>query len=481
MHLLQKHTIDIQCSSLSLGKEVQNTLSDVLEKDFYPKLELILNRYSIENYEWEIECLSVDLPVISPKDWEKELVAQTLSRIEEYLKDHFLVLELNASEEKLENFGWESQGKYAETIFFDYLKTGMIRENSYSKNIDEIVEAVEISKEFIRKIIELFFENRNTIIRYYFNTNDSFKQRISTEISKYSMTESLIIFFSSPLKFSSVEELQAWIESLELFSETPKKKDFPSNERESAESYKKSDQKDPEENKKNKEERIDNQHEKLQNKGLKKEQNKNQNSGTQKSTGNVDKENKAAVRDVLINKEPGTGKLVLPSSGIYIDNAGLVILHPFLPNLFQKLNLCEEEVWKNKQSQHKAVLLTQYLVTGQEVFFENELVLNKLMCGFPIEIVVNTKQKISRKEKEICKDLLSAVIEHWNVLKGTSTEALRETFLQRAGKLSVSETHSAELWVEEKGVDILLDSLPWGTGMIRTPWMEEFLMVYWNS
>lgn len=473
--------MDIQCSSLSLGKEVQNMVSDVLEKDFYPKLELILNQYSIENYEWEIENLSLDLPEISPKDWKKELVAQALSQIEEYLKDHFPVLELNTTEEKLENFGWKSQKKYAETLFFEYLKTGMIRENSYSKNIDKIVEAVEISKEFIEKMIELFFENRNTIIRYYFNTKDSFKQRISTQVSKYSVNESLIIFFNSPLKFSSVEELQVWIENSELFSETPKKKDFPSKELKIgiSDSHEKSDKSNPVENKK--ENSIDSQHKKPQNESLKKDQSKNRYSGKQKNTGNVDKEDQAVVRNILINKEPRTGKLVLPSSGIYIDNAGLVILHPFLPNLFQKLNLCKDEVWKNNQSQHKAILLTQYLVTGQEVFFENELVLNKLMCGFPIESVVNTKQKISRKEKETCKDLLSAVIEHWKVLKGTSTEALRETFLQRAGKLSVSETHPPELWVEEKGVDILLESLPWGTGMIRSPWMEEFLMVYWNS
>ena len=481
MHLLQKHTIDIQCSSLSLGKEVQNMVSDVLEKDFYPKLELILDRYSIENYEWEIEKLSVDLPEISPKNWKKEFVDQALYQIEEYLKDHFPVLGLNIAGEKSENSGWEPQGKYAETLFFEYLKTGMIRENSYSENIEEIVEAVEISKEFIEKMIGLFFDNRNTIIRYYFNTKDSFKQRISTEVSKYSITESLIIFLSSQLKCSSVEELESWIENSELFSEIPEKKCFPSNEPKIGipGSHEKSDKSNLVENEE--EEHTDRQHKKPLNKELKKDQSKNRNSDKQKSTANVDKEDQAVVRDALINKESGTGKLVLPSSGIYIDNAGLVILHPFLPNLFQKLNLYKDEVWKNKQSQHKAILLTQYLVTGQEIFFENELVLNKLMCGFPIESVINTKQKISRKEKETCKDLLIAVINHWNVLKGTSAEALRETFLQRAGKLSVSETRSSELWVEEKGLDILLESLPWGTGMIRTPWMEEFLMVYWNS
>lgn len=155
-------------------------------------------------------------------------------------------------------------------------------------------------------------------------------------------------------------------------------------------------------------------------------------------------------------------------------------MHPFLVNLFQKLNLCKDEVWIDKESQHKAVLLTQYLITGQEIFFENELILNKILCGFPIDEVVNTKQKISQEEKEICNDLLLVVLEYWSVMKNSSLEALRETFLQRNGKLSVSGLCSYELWVEDKGVDILLEQLPWGIGMIQTPWMEELMTVNWS-
>uniref|UniRef100_UPI0027DCBFD6 contractile injection system tape measure protein n=1 Tax=uncultured Chryseobacterium sp. TaxID=259322 RepID=UPI0027DCBFD6 len=183
-------------------------------------------------------------------------------------------------------------------------------------------------------------------------------------------------------------------------------------------------------------------------------------------------------QDIRENIKKDTSELQI--SSLYINNAGLVILHPFLLNLFQKLCLCKGAIWTDKESQHKAVLLTQYLITGQEIFFENELILNKLMCCFPVENVINTRQKLSKEEKEICNDLLLVVIEYWSVMKNTSVEALRETFLQRAGKLSLSEVHSSELWVEEKGVDVLLSSLPWGIGMIQTPWMDNFLHCYWN-
>jgi len=37
-----------------------------------------------------------------------------------------------------------------------------------------------------------------------------------------------------------------------------------------------------------------------------------------------------------------------------------------------------------------------------------------------------------------------------------------------------------ELWVEQKGVDILMAQIPWGIGMIKTPWMKRFLECHWN-
>jgi hypothetical protein len=188
MHLLLQHTVDIQCSSQVFGKEIQNTLSDVLEKDFYPKLEAVLDQYSVENYEWEIENLTIELPDISQKNWKKEFISQTLIQIEEYLKNNFPVLELDKTEEKLKNFGFESRTKLAENLFFEYLKTGTIAENSYSKNADEIVEAVEISELFCERH-RIFDESQNALIRFYFNINESFKEKVVFEVLKLSTSK----------------------------------------------------------------------------------------------------------------------------------------------------------------------------------------------------------------------------------------------------------------------------------------------------
>ncbi|MBC7862174.1 MAG: hypothetical protein IAF38_04315, partial [Bacteroidia bacterium] len=94
--------------------------------------------------------------------------------------------------------------------------------------------------------------------------------------------------------------------------------------------------------------------------------------------------------------------------------------------------------------------------------------------------VVNTKLKITPKEKKLALSLLEAVLENWKTMGTSSVEALQETFLQREGKLELQANDTYELWVEEKGYDVLLAQLPWGIGMVKTPWMENYLTCHWN-
>ncbi|MCU7617370.1 contractile injection system tape measure protein [Chryseobacterium sp. PBS4-4] len=164
-----------------------------------------------------------------------------------------------------------------------------------------------------------------------------------------------------------------------------------------------------------------------------------------------------------------------------IENAGLIILNPFFSRLFHELNLCDENIWKNDLSHQRAVLITEYLVAGKTDFYDEKLFLNKILCGFPLDIKVNFEIKITLEEKEICDDLLRAVIEHWSVLKNTSPDGLRNSFLQRFGQLLITSDDRLELFVENRGIGILLNALPWGIGFVKTPWMNGFLYVNWTS
>ena len=65
---------------------------------------------------------------------------------------------------------------------------------------------------------------------------------------------------------------------------------------------------------------------------------------------------------------------------VFIENAGLIILHPFFESLFDNLKLCKDKKWMDAEGQHKAVLVMQYLCTGSEEFWDSDLFFNKLYC-----------------------------------------------------------------------------------------------------
>lgn len=163
----------------------------------------------------------------------------------------------------------------------------------------------------------------------------------------------------------------------------------------------------------------------------------------------------------------------------YLDGAGVVLLHPFLTTIFQKLKWIKNGTFKSEECRHKAVLLLHYLWSGKEHTEESAMVLPKILCGMPLQSPVDAGLTLKSKEKAEAETLLEVVVEHWGALGNASTDALREGFLQRAGKL---QTHSLgrQLKIEQNTLDILLQQLPWGIGMIRLPWMHDLLTVEWG-
>jgi hypothetical protein len=165
--------------------------------------------------------------------------------------------------------------------------------------------------------------------------------------------------------------------------------------------------------------------------------------------------------------------------GIYVTHAGLVLLHPFLHTFFRKLELVKEGAFIEKEKQERAICLLHELAKSNTEPYEYDLVLPKLLCGWPLHQVVNTGIELSKEEKNEAAHLLQAVIEQWEILKNTSILGLQETFLQREGKLHF-KNENWWLQVEKKSMDILLDHLPWTIGMIKLPWMKELLRVEWR-
>ena len=167
-------------------------------------------------------------------------------------------------------------------------------------------------------------------------------------------------------------------------------------------------------------------------------------------------------------------------SGIYINQAGLVLLHPFLINYFRAVGLVEENAFCNDIAQQTAIYLLHYLATGQISAPEYELVLPKLLCGWPLNEAISPEISPPEEAFAEAEELLQTVINYWEALKNTSPDGLREGFLQREGKLARTGNQQWKLQVEQVAIDVLLGRLPWGVSMVKLPWMDELLTVEWT-
>ena len=169
----------------------------------------------------------------------------------------------------------------------------------------------------------------------------------------------------------------------------------------------------------------------------------------------------------------------IDEEGIFVANAGVVLLHPFLPTLFKRLNLLDKGSFISDMLHQKALYLLHYLATGSTAAEEHELLIAKVVCDTPEEMVVEKNIDIPSSELEELDDMIIAAIQQWDKLKNSSVAALREGFLQRNGKL-LKKNNCLYLQVEKSAIDILLDYLPWNLSMIKLPWMKEILRVEWR-
>ncbi len=192
-----------------------------------------------------------------------------------------------------------------------------------------------------------------------------------------------------------------------------------------------------------------------------------------------DKDGENFLPSYLRDDTPPPYSRVGKNEDIYLINAGVILVHPFLVRYFGNLGLLDRRSFKNEKARHRAVRLLHYLVTGLNGMPEYEMVLPKVLCGMPLNVPIDRKLRLSKKQKKEGDAMLEALIEHWGVLGNTSVDGLREGFLQREGKLNFN-SGAWNLTIERQTLDILLDKLPWGISVIKLPWMLDMLKVEWR-
>lgn len=166
------------------------------------------------------------------------------------------------------------------------------------------------------------------------------------------------------------------------------------------------------------------------------------------------------------------------SEALVVPHAGLLLLHPFLPQLFSNLGWLQGDNFADATTQELAIHLLHYMAGGAAQEPEFRMVFEKFLCGCPPSFPIHRQVVLTDHVKEEAMSLLHSVIEHWRALKNTSVAGLQEGFLQRSGKL---DPKGAEVIVERSGIDVLLDQLPWGIGTIKLPWLPQLLHVSWLS
>jgi Contractile injection system tape measure protein len=427
-HIIQNQKIEIEFEDPAEAMGIQNRIADIFYEKLLPKFDLLFNDIFGENYYAGLDNITIDCGIIENKNWENDLVETVLRKLK---------VELNSTEKKV----FVSQN-INETFFF-FLEYGYLPWNSRIESIDEIEKLIQINQKFIFTLKELIKKSIHSVERLIYQFSPEFTKSILNPYVGNNM-EDLKEIYSLLNKIDSahIDERIIIKNVFKAFSET-------TNPNISSKFFALF---------------LDSVDEKEKQALLKVVVD----AGIEYKKGNSGvEENEIETAENRDNK------------AIYISNAGLAILHPFLPEFLRRLGLTANNQWINEEAQNKGALILEFLVNGTEDFPEFNLPLNKILCGIVIDAVVKEDSPINDEIKRESEELLKEVIKHWVVLKSTGINVFRESFLQRTGKLTKADKGWL-LQVEQKGIDILLGKLPWGIGMIKLPWMKEILFVEWT-
>ena len=118
-----------------------------------------------------------------------------------------------------------------------------------------------------------------------------------------------------------------------------------------------------------------------------------------------------------------------------VNNAGLVLLTPFLSMYFERLGWLRDGGFVDELARGRAVVALHRLAGLPTEAPEELLALNKLLCGLPAAASPPWPGAADPAEHALAHSLLYMVTQRWDKLKHTSVAGLQETFLRRDGRL----------------------------------------------
>jgi hypothetical protein len=440
--MIRKQNVVISFEDTEEGIGMQNHIAEVFHERLKPAMEIVLDEEIGRNYFASVEKLEIDCGILSNKNWEQEWIETTLRKLRDALRTvnkRRIVPELPGETRKMTG-SFSFSENVAESFLF-FLRNGYLPWNNRIRSINEMESLIDIDDSLVAQLKELIRQYAPAAQRLVFRFSEDFRQKITNAFSKG--REEYIRQIFSLLNDKGLVIEKAVADAAILYS-------FALADDEISREFFSFVHTKADESRKPVLEKIL--------KRLTKTKNSHRNKGKSVPGKEDEKE--------------------IEQESIYINNAGIIILHPFLPELFEELQLMDKNEWTDEDASARAAMILEFLASGSKEFPEFRIPLNKILCGIEITEVPQLVMEIDEDIIRICNNLLTAVKRHWAILKNSSIDSLRETFFQRDGKLTRVDD-GWYLQVEQKGVDILLSHLPWGIGTIKLPWMKEPLYTEW--
>lgn len=459
MHLIHRQIVELECSSEQRALHWQQELVRICENRLTPELERVLERFADSKQVIQIEQLSLDLGTLNSNDFQESFVSAVLKQLPKQLEESIKSLDINniskGHHNAFETFTyflkhgtlpwWSGPVSLAQIAEEVLEQANLISQNQAVTQLREALQSrqgrerllLQFGTTFWEKLLQAIVPDRWNLVNNWSdillqilsevniskNQHNKLKHRV-TQVILHPEEPEINIFFTK-----AVHELNVLNEFISQIKKLKKSEKLPPEL--SAET-------------------IHSVVEKL-------------------------KEAAPAASEDASKSEQETDMEDLTEEGSFISNAGLVLLAPFLLEYLKACEVAEDERLLNKE---QAVHYLQYLITGKKMTPEYDLILNKLLCDLPLDAPVPLEIEFSAGALEQADSLLNSVIHYWDVLKNTSVEGLRESFLQRPGKLSRRDDGWL-LQVEQQSYDILLEHLPWSYSIVKLPWMPEMLWVEW--
>lgn len=465
-HIIEKQFVELNVISTGDGFTYRNELENICKNELIPEIEKLFDSIIPEDKFIRLENLEIDVGTISSENWKEDLVENVIREISE--KIEMMPDENFANDDQTNPFVNEEENN--QNIFFFFLENGSLPWYSGIKSRDEfnslIGELLKAGDErYWNKLKEHLKKKKKSLNRFIFQLDESELKRFSRKMFSEKDQDRTLKIFQSVFNFINLSnELSKEILYRNWFEVLLNKKYSGKDTGLLRETY----------------------HGILSSRELEKDpglrtQFINSLNEQLKNNGESELMSEQVIKNIPIkeiNISDKENELTYESE-FYINNSGLILLHPFLVKLFENTGYIENKEWVSNKLQQRAIALIHYAVNGEEEYPEFHLMLNKVLCGYEIPESLPVVIKLSEFEKNEADDLLSSVIGHWAALKNTSINGLRETFLLRNGKLTKDQSGWL-LQVEDKTADILMNKLPWGISVIKLPWMKDMLRVEWN-